>query len=101
PRLVGVTTIGPIRDDELLRLAASLERGSEHPLAAALVKGAEDRCLVLGTAGDFISETGKGVVGVVEGRRVAVGNLALFASLGIDPAGLAAPAEEIRKQGQR
>jgi Cu+-exporting ATPase len=100
PRLVGVTTIGPIRDDKLLRLAASLERGSEHPLAAALVKGAEDRGLVLGTAVDFISETGKGVVGVVEGRRVAVGNLALFASLGIDPAGLAAPAEELRKQGQ-
>jgi Cu+-exporting ATPase len=100
PRLVGVTTIGPIRDDELLRLAASLERGSEHPLAAALVKGAEDRGLVLDTAVDFISETGKGVVGVVEGRRVAVGNLALFASLGIDPAGLAAPAEELRKQGQ-
>jgi Cu+-exporting ATPase len=100
PRLIGVTTIGPIRDGELLRLAASLERGSEHPLAAALVKGAEDRGLVLGTAADFISETGKGVVGVVEGRRVAVGNLALFASLGIDPAGLAAPAEKLRKQGQ-
>jgi Cu+-exporting ATPase len=100
PRLVGVTTIGTIRDDELLRLAASLERGSEHPLAAAIVKGAEDRGLMLGTAVDFASETGKGVVGVVEGRRVAIGNPALFASLGIDPAGLIAGAEELRKEGQ-
>jgi P-type Cu+ transporter len=100
PRLVGVTTTGPIPDDELLRLAASLERGSEHPLAAAIVKGAEDRGLVLGAAVDFASETGKGVVGVVEGRRVAIGNLALFASLGIDPAGLVAGAEELRKEGQ-
>jgi Cu+-exporting ATPase len=100
PRLVGVTTIDPIRDDELLRLAASLERGSEHPLGAAIVKGAEDRGLVLGTAVDFASETGKGVVGVVEGRRVAIGNLALFASLGIDPAGLIAGAEALRKEGQ-
>jgi Cu+-exporting ATPase len=100
PRLVGVTTIGLIRDDELLQLAASLERGSEHPLAAAIVKGAEDRGLVLGTAVDFASETGKGVVGVVEGRRVAIGNLALFASLGIDPAGLTRGAEERRKEGQ-
>ncbi len=100
PRMAGVTTIGAIRDDELLRLAASLERGSEHPLAAAIVTGAEDRGLVLGTAVDFTSETGKGVVGVVDGRRVAIGNLALFSSLGIDPAGLTAGAEELRKEGQ-
>jgi Cu+-exporting ATPase len=100
PRLVGVATIGAIRDDELLRLAASLERGSEHPLAAAIVRGAEDRGLVLGTVVDFTSETGKGVVGVVEGRRVAIGNLALFASLGIDAEGLIAGAEERRKEGQ-
>jgi Cu+-exporting ATPase len=100
PRLARVTAIGPICDDELLRLAASLERGSEHPLAAALVNGAEDRGLVLGTAVDFASEAGKGVVGVVEGRRVAIGNLALFASLGIDPAGLIAGAEALRKEGQ-
>jgi P-type Cu+ transporter len=100
PRLVDVTAIGSIRDDELLRLAASLERGSEHPLAAAIVKGAEDRGLALGTAVDFASETGKGVVGVVEGRRIAIGNLALFASLGIDAAGLIVGAEERRKEGQ-
>ncbi len=100
PRLVGVTAIGPFAEDEQLRLAASLERGSEHPLAAAIVRGAEERGLTFGAVGEFTSETGKGVVGVVDGRRVAVGNLALFASLGIEPAGLAARAEEFRSDGQ-
>jgi P-type Cu+ transporter len=100
PRLVGVTAIGRFAEKELLRLAASLERGSEHPLAAAIVRGAEEHGLTLGAAADFTSETGKGVVGVVDGRRVAVGNLALFASLGIEPAGSAGRAEELRKDGQ-
>jgi Cu+-exporting ATPase len=84
----------------LLRLTASLERGSEHPLAAAIVRGAEERGLVLGTTVDFASQTGRGVVGTVEGRRVAVGNPALLASLGIDPAGLTGRAEELRTDGQ-
>jgi Cu+-exporting ATPase len=100
PRLVGVTAIGPFGENELLCLAASIERGSEHPLAAAIVRGAEESGLTLGAVRDFTSETGKGVVGVVDGRRVAVGNLALFASLGIEPAGLAARAEALRKDGQ-
>ena len=100
PRLVGIVASGPFAENELLRLAASLERGSEHPLAAAIVRGAEERGLTLGATGDFTSETGKGVAGIVNGRRVAVGNLALFASLGIEPAGLAARAEELRKDGQ-
>ena len=100
PRLVGVSAIGRFAENELLRLAASLERGSEHPLAAAIVRGAEEYGLRLGAVRDFTSETGKGVVGVVDGRRVAVGNLALFASLGIEPAGLAARAEELRNDGQ-
>jgi P-type Cu+ transporter len=100
PRLVGVTSIGPLGGDELLRLAASLERGSEHPLAAAIVRGAEERGLALGPVVDFASETGKGVVGMVECKRVAVGNLALFAAFGIDPAGLWIRAEESRKAGE-
>ncbi len=100
PRLVGVTAIGPFGEDELLRLAASLERGSEHPLASAIVRGAEERGLTFGAVADFRSETGKGVVGVVDGRRVAVGNLALFASRGIGPADLAARAEDLRREGQ-
>src|SRR5207248_9215719 len=74
PRLVGVTPIGGADENELLRLVASLERGSEHPLAATIVKGAEDRGLKLTPASDFSAETGKGVVGTVDGRRVAVGN---------------------------
>jgi Cu+-exporting ATPase len=100
PRLVGVAAIGPFAEDELLRLAASLERGSEHPLAAAIVRGAEEGGLKFGAVEDFTSETGKGVFGVINGRKVAVGNLGLFASLGIEPAGLAARAEELRKDGQ-
>src|SRR5438477_519771 len=100
PRLAGVVAIGPFAEDELLRLAASLERGSEHPLAAAIVRGAEERGLTFGAVGDFTSETGKGVVGVVDARRVGVGNLGLFASLAVEPAGLAARAEELRKDGQ-
>ena len=100
PRLSEVVAIGSFGEDELLRLAASLERGSEHPLAAAIVRGAEERGLTFGAVADFTSETGKGVVGVVDGRRVVVGNLALFASLGIEPVGAARRAEELRKDGQ-
>jgi P-type Cu+ transporter len=100
PRLVEVIATGPFAEKELLRLAASLERGSEHPLAAAIVRGAEERELTFGAVGDFTSETGKGVVGVVDGRQVAVGNLALFASLGIEQAGLAPRTEGLRKDGQ-
>jgi P-type Cu+ transporter len=100
PRLVGVSSITGIDENEVLRLVASLERGSEHPLAAAIVKGAEERGLRLGTAGDFVSETGKGVVGTVDGKRVAVGNKALLTSLGIDPGLLPERADALRKDGQ-
>ncbi len=95
PRLVGVTAIGGVDENELLRLVASLERGSEHPLAAAIVKGAEGRGLKLGAATDFASETGKGVTGTVDGKRVAVGNKALFTSLGVDPGDLPGRADEL------
>ena len=100
PRLVGVTAIGAAEENDLLRLVASLERGSEHPLAAAIVKGAEERGLRLGAAADFASQTGKGVVGSVDGERVAVGNQVLLTSLGIDPDGLPDRADELRKDGQ-
>jgi Cu+-exporting ATPase len=100
PRLVGVSPTGPITEEELLRLAASLELGSEHPLAAAVVKGAEERGLHLAAASDFASKTGEGVVGTVDGKLVAVGNLALFGSLGIAADGLPTGAEELRSQGQ-
>jgi P-type Cu+ transporter len=100
PRLASVVTEPGIDEATLLRLAATLERGSEHPLAAAIVKGAEDRKLVLATAEDFDSVTGKGVKGRVDGRAVALGNQALMVSLGIEAAHLVARAEELRADGQ-
>jgi len=100
PRLVGVTAIDGSDENELLRLVASLERGSEHPLAAAIVKGAEERGLKLSTAVDFASQTGKGVVGSINGKRAAVGNQALLASLGVNPGSFIERADELRKEGQ-
>ena len=100
PRLIGVTAIGGVAEDELLRLVASLERGSEHPLAAAITKGAESRGLTLAAVSDFRSETGKGVIGTVDNRRVAIGNLALFGALAIDPGALPDDAEARRRDGE-
>jgi Cu+-exporting ATPase len=87
-------------EDELLRLAASLERGSEHPLAAAIVAGAEARGLALEPATGFASHTGRGVTGSVAGRSVALGNRRLLDELGVDPLALAARAEALRSEGQ-
>ena len=100
PRLASVVASGAIDENELLRLTASLERSSEHPLAAAIVKGAEERGLQLGAAADFRSETGRGVIGSVDGKRVAVGNQALFATFGIDPGGLPERADALRRDGE-
>jgi Cu+-exporting ATPase len=100
PRLVAVLPLAGLAEDELLRLAASLERGSEHALAAAIVAGAEARGIALAAPSEFRSETGKGAVGLVDGRQVAVGNAALMAGLGIDAAALAERAEPLRRQGQ-
>ena len=74
PRLVSVTALAGFTDADVLRLAASLERGSEHPLAAAIVAGAEERKLTLAAAEDFKSVTGQGVTGSIDGRAVALGN---------------------------
>jgi P-type Cu+ transporter len=100
PRLATVVTLGAIGEDELLRLAASLERASEHPLAEAILKGADERGLTLGAVADFAAMAGQGVVGTVERRRVAIGNAALFAALGIDPDGLPDRADMLRREGQ-
>jgi Cu+-exporting ATPase len=100
PKLVGVAPEDGIDEATLLRLAASLERGSEHPLAAAIVKGAEARDIELVRAQDFDSVTGKGVTGRVDGRDVALGNRALMESLGVDAVHLAERAEELRADGQ-
>jgi Cu+-exporting ATPase len=85
---------------ELLRLAASLERGSEHPLAAALVRGAEERGVSLSPAEEFEARPGRGVVGRVGGRAVALGNRTLLADLGILPGELEARADALRRDGR-
>jgi Cu+-exporting ATPase len=100
PKVVSVVTGDGIAESELLRLAASLERGSEHPLAAAIVSGAQERGLEPGTAGNFRSFTGKGVSGTVADRTVALGNTALLADLQIASGGLGARAEVLRQDGQ-
>jgi Cu+-exporting ATPase len=100
PKLVSVTTVNGIEENDLLRFAASIERGSEHPLAEAIVKGAEQRGIEPARAEDFESVTGQGVKGRVDGHDVALGNRALMDSLGIDPGQLAARAEALRGDGQ-
>ena len=100
PKLVSTTTAEGTAEDEMLRLAASLERGSEHPLAAAVVAGALDRGLKLSETSDFNSRTGKGVAGTVDGHAVALGNARLMDDLGAETGILARRAEELRGEGQ-
>nr|WP_242392271.1 copper-translocating P-type ATPase [Anaeromyxobacter sp. SG63] len=100
PRLVTVVTAAGVDTPTLLRLAASLERGSEHPLAAALVNGAVERGAAPVEAAAFEAVPGKGVKGRVDGRAVALGNRALLEALGVDAAGLGGRAEALRSDGQ-
>jgi P-type Cu+ transporter len=100
PRLVSITAAEGIEEATLLRLAASLERASEHPLAAAIVTGANERGVALAEVAEFTSVTGKGVRGKVDGRDVALGNRAMLDTLGLDPGGLAGRAETLRADGQ-
>jgi Cu+-exporting ATPase len=100
PRLVSVVPAAGFEEARLLRLAASLERGSEHPLAAAIVAGTQERGGVLAQVQDFRSLTGKGVVGRVEGASVGLGNAALLAALEVEAGALAEQAEVLRREGQ-
>jgi Cu+-exporting ATPase len=100
PRLVSVVPAEGVDDATLLRMAGSLERGSEHPLAGAIADGARERDVALAEAEGFEAVTGKGVTGKIEGRSVALGNQALLDGLGIDPSGLAGEAEGLRAKGQ-
>jgi len=100
PRLTSIVAMGNEDESALLRLAASLERGSEHPLAAAIVSGAQARGLKLSEARNFRSITGMGIVGIVDGRRTALGNTRLLDEMGIDPGGLSERAEGLRREGQ-
>jgi len=100
PRLVSVVPAEGMEEPELVRLAASLERASEHPLAAALVTAAEEKGLALADVSDFDSHTGQGVEGQVEGQRVFLGNRGLLEAAGVDASALDARAEELRGEGQ-
>jgi Cu+-exporting ATPase len=100
PRLEGVEPAEGFSADEVLRLAASLERGSEHPLAAAILKAASDKELSLSEARDWQTLTGKGLIGTVDGRSVLLGNVALLAQHGIDTGGWTQRAEARRGEGQ-
>ncbi len=100
PKLVAVVPTTDFQEADVLRLAAALEKGSEHPLAAAIVEGAQERGLELPGSTDFSSHTGKGVTGTVEGRQVALGNRAMLVDLGVDVSPLLARADEMRSEGQ-
>jgi Cu+-exporting ATPase len=100
PKLVTVQPATGFEETTVLQLAASLERGSEHPLAAAIVSGAEERRVVLAKAESFDSVTGKGVKGSVKGRQVALGNRALLDDLGVNAGQLIDRAEQYRVEGQ-
>jgi Cu+-exporting ATPase len=100
PRLTSIQVLPGFDEKTLLQAVASLERGSEHPLAGAIVQGAEDRGIPLSAASEFESLTGKGVSGIVDGRRVAAGNARLMESLSIAPGPLVSDAERLRSDGQ-
>jgi len=100
PQLVSIVAVDGFAEHDILRLGASLERASEHPLAEAIVRGAEAKDVELISTDNFKSITGKGVTGTVDGRNVALGNLKLLESLAIDSGDLPQLAEEGRSEGQ-
>lgn len=100
PKLRSVVTESEWTEEELIRLAASLERASEHPLAAAIVAGARERGVEVSDTDSFESITGKGVTGHVDGHLISLGNRSLLQDLGIDPGELATKAEDLRLDGQ-
>ena len=100
PAVAAVVPAGGVDEADLLRTAAALERGSEHPLAEAVVRAAADRGLTSPPAAGFRAEVGRGVRGTVAGREVALGTPALLAEGGVDTAPLAGRAEALRREGQ-
>jgi Cu+-exporting ATPase len=99
PSVTHIVAAGSMEEGELLRLAAGVERASEHPLALAIVAAAKDRGIALPEVADFDSPTGKGAVGTVEGRRIALGNARFLEETGIDTAALEAQADALRQDG--
>ncbi|MGD9671577.1 MAG: heavy metal translocating P-type ATPase [Hyphomicrobiaceae bacterium] len=100
PKLTDVIALNDFDESEVLQLAASLERGSEHPLAEAIVEGARERGIRLESASDFSAETGKGVKGTIGQRSVALGNLRMMQLLGIDAIQLGTEADALRSEGK-
>ncbi|HEY9434481.1 MAG TPA: heavy metal translocating P-type ATPase [Blastocatellia bacterium] len=99
PKLTMFTNTGVVDDETALQLAASLERSSEHPLAAAFVTAANERGVKLAPVSEFRSVTGKGVIGIVDGRAIALGNQSLLAELGVDLGAEVEKAAEWRERG--
>jgi len=99
PEFATAIGVSPVTEQEVLRIAASLDQGSEHPLANAIVEAARSRGLQLAKAESFESSTGIGVRGVIEGRSVILGNTVLLRDAGVDPTPLAADAERLREEG--
>ncbi len=99
PKVVAVEALGPIGRDDLLRFAAAIERSSEHPLAAAIVRAAQDSNLTLPAVDAFGAVTGKGATGIVEGRKLALGNARLLGDLKIEAAPLDGAANRLRQEG--
>lgn len=100
PRLTNVISLGDLDEEDLLAVAAALERGSEHPLAEAIVEGAVSREVGMQTASDFEAITGKGVQGRVQGRTAALGNTAMMTVLGLDATLAEARADALRSDGK-
>jgi Cu+-exporting ATPase len=99
PKVVAVVPAEGISEDEVLRLAASVERASEHPLARAIVDAAAERKISLADVADFDSPTGKGALGTIEGRRIALGNARFLAELKVAATSLESEAERLRQDG--
>jgi Cu+-exporting ATPase len=99
PRVTKIVPAAGFTESELLKLAASLESASEHPLGDAILKAAKEKNIALAPAQDFHSPAGKGVTGTVEGRKIALGNTAFLKELGVDTSSLSAEAEALRKDG--
>jgi len=100
PALVGIDLTGGVEEETALQLAAAVERGSEHPLASAIVTAAEDQNLPIPAASDLAFQPGKGIIGSVEGKRVALGNLAMMEAEGLDAASADAAVETARQAGE-
>ncbi len=99
PSVTSIISLQDLPDTELLRLAASLERGSEHPIATAIIAAAEKQGIALAAVGDFDSPVGKGVTGTIEGQQLLIGNPAFLAEQGVDIAEIGDRADNLRQQG--